>query len=117
MGLRPAGSTDLFTVVDPHGYVIRCTPACWRDHVLPDHDSLRDREQDVALAIKQPEYGMVYRDRQFENRRVYYKRDGGLRFYIKAVVEVDDEGRTGELITAFHTANKPEGEKLIIWRE
>jgi hypothetical protein len=68
---------------------------------------------DVALTIKEPEFGLVYRDRVFENRQVYYRRDGGRRFYIKAVVEVDNEARTGQLVTAFHTANKPEGEKLL----
>ena len=115
MSLFGAGSTDVFIVIDPRGYSIRCTRECWNNHVVSEHKSLVGYEDDVALTIKEPEMGLMYRDRSFANRQVYYKRDGTRRFYIKAIVEVDHENHTGELITAFHTANKREGE-MPIWR-
>jgi len=93
--------------------VIRCTQQRWTDHIVGDHSALTDCEEQVKNAVRAPLYGLIFEDRNFSGRHIYYTLDDTRKLYIKVVVEVDVNRETGEVVTAFHTPAPPSGEKLI----
>lgn len=85
-----------------------CTEETWDNHVLSNHPIMYGQEEDVRAAIQGPSIG-IFRDAQFEDREVYYRRKGTR--YTKVVVRFD--GNVGTVITAFETDSAKSGEKLI----
>jgi len=59
-------------------------------------------EQEVVEAIESPDFGISYIDRDYPNRRVYYKISKTQDYYTKVVVEFgNSEEIIGQIITAF----------------
>lgn len=109
------GAPLVFEAQDPRGILIRCTLRCWTEHIVREHSALAGCEEHVKSAVITPQYGLIYQDRNFSWRHVYYTLDNTRQMYIKVVVEMDVDGDTGEVVTAFHTPAPPSGEKLI-WK-
>lgn len=80
-------------------------------HVLDSHPEMEDAEVEVKQVIENPSYSMIYQDRDYPERNIYYRKQNK-NYFIKAVVEFmrDDHG---ELITAFMTDSPKSGEALL----
>jgi hypothetical protein len=100
-----------FAIVDPRGRTIICTEDTWRWHILDFHPNMEPHEADVKLAIESPQWG-IFADVDEENRHIYYLTFPRQPYYLKVVVEFD-ENDNGEVITAFRSDTLKTGEKLI----
>lgn len=103
---------DKFEAVDPLGRTVICTEDTWRWHVVDFHKEMEGDESLVIQTIEQPTLG-VFRDADFENRDVYYRKPPGKAYYIKVVVEFN-EPQSGTLITAFR-ADTPKAGEMMVW--
>lgn len=103
----------IFEAIDPRGKRIICTEEAWYVHILDAHPQMEGSEGDVKKAIEQPSYSMIYQDKDYQNRNIYYRKQPG-DYYVKAVAEFLKDGH-GELITAFITDSPKMGEALL-WK-
>jgi len=107
----------IFETTDPRGKRVVCTEETWIFHVLDEHPQMEDSEEDVKKTIEEPTYSMIYQDKDYPERHIYYQKQIGLGtypYYIKAVVEfLSDE--YGELVTSFVTDSPKDGE-ILIWK-
>ncbi len=100
---------------DPRGQEIIVTQEQWDDHII-DHAEMIGQLRGVELALTDPTF--ICEDRDFDTRENYYRPftlPG--RFhntYLKVCVEFPRPGLlrqlTGEVVTAFSTANIKQGE-------
>ncbi len=100
----------IFETIDPRGKKVICTEEVWLIHVLDGHPEMEGLEDEVRRAIQEPLYMMIYEDKDYPERNIYY-RQRNKHTYIKVVVEFlkDD----GVLITAYLTDSVKPGEKLL----
>lgn len=101
----------LFEVTDPRGKKVICSEENWIDHVLYNHPNMEGSEADVAATIEAPSYSMIYQDKNYPERNLYYRKQPK-EYYIKAIVEFTEK-QSGKLITAFITDSPKPGEALI----
>ncbi len=87
----------LFDVVTPLGFPVRCTRAYWEQVILEKHPVLRGREEEVSLALAEPDE--VRRSRKDLAVLLFYR--GNTPRWTCAVARRDD-GR-GFLVTAYPT--------------
>ncbi|MCS6909088.1 MAG: hypothetical protein NZM11_00740 [Anaerolineales bacterium] len=107
----------LFEVLDPKGRKVICHRVQWQEHVVANRPFM-DSDYWVELArdaVEAPDYGIVYQDADYPNRNCYYAQIRGTkrRQYIKVVVEFDDTGRRGHVVTAMRTDYMKPGEKPL----
>ena len=100
-----------FKVTDPRNRVIICTAECWYRHILSERPWMEKYEDRVIATISNPNIG-IFRDADFENRQVYYRRQGKKKRYLKVVIEFSSE-KLGRVVTAFPTDSMKPGEKWI----
>lgn len=102
--------TVLFETTDPRGKKVICTDEIWLIHVLDGHPEMEGLQDEVRKTIQSPIYGMIYQDRDYPERNIYYRQKSKF-IYIKVVIEFlkDD----GILITAYLTDSVKPGEKLL----
>jgi hypothetical protein len=100
----------LFEVIDPRGKKVICTDEIWYWHVVDGHSEMEDQIEQVKAAIQEPLLGMIFQDRDYPERNIYYKRHSKF-IYIKVVVEFLKNG--GTLITAYMTDALKPGESLL----
>lgn len=102
----------LFEVTDPRGKKITCTEEAW-DHVLDGHPEMEGAEVDVQNAICAPSYSMIYQDKDYPERNIYYRKQ--LKdYYIKVIVKFMNDD-PGAMITAF-IADSPKSGEALIWK-
>ena len=102
--------TEVFVATDPRGKKVTCTEEVWMAHVLEGHPEMEGLEGEVSQAIQSPLYMMIFQDRDYPERNIYYRKKS--RFtYIKVVVEFLKDN--GVLITAYLTDSVKPGEKLL----
>lgn len=101
-------------VADFLGRRIICTEFQWVDHIIRDqhHRYMEGSEDEIIKALQNPQYGMRFRDRDYSNRRVYYKESSTKDYYIKVVVQYENESCTGigKIVTAFMPDDITDGE-------
>lgn len=73
---------------------------------------MKGREDPVKAAIEKPNPLIIYQDRDFPNRHIYYSIWASRPRYIKVVVEFVDN-QNGEVITAFMSDNPKAGEHIL----
>lgn len=108
-----------FDITDFRGRRIVCYEERWNEHVIdePDHPYMEGAEDEVIETLQDPEYGIRYLDRRyddpvFHDKRIYYKLSKSGDYYIKVVVKNDDEtGEAGQVWTAYMPDGKEDGEK------
>jgi len=100
----------LFQVTDPRGNFVICTEERWYGHILASRPFMEGWEEKVIAAISNPTYG-IYKDAQFSNRCVYYRRQRQPR-YMKVIV-VETESGPYKVVTAFPTDSMKSGEELL----
>jgi hypothetical protein len=105
---------NAFTATDPRGRRVICTEECWVWHILDYHPALAGLEEEVIATIEHPDIG-IFRDADYENRDVYYRRRKGRAYFIKVFVEFEEEEH-GRVVTAFLTDSTKSGERWI-WPE
>ncbi len=72
---------------------------------------MEDCEQEVIEALENPDLGINYLDRDYPNRRVYYKISKTQDYYTKVIVEFDNtEQIIGHIITAYQPDEITDGE-------
>lgn len=100
-----------FEVEDPRGLVVVCTKVSWSAHIEVHHPIMSGQQADVTAAIADPDFG-IYRDAQFEDRYIYYRRSSHkFARYTKVVVRETPDGL--RVVTAFYTDSMKSGESLI----
>jgi len=74
---------------------------------------MEEQEAGVIDAIQHPDYGLRHIDTQYPKRRVYYKASKTKDYFLKVVVEFDDENcnGTGKIVTAYMPDDIKPGEK------
>lgn len=102
--------TVIFETTDPRGKKVTCTEEVWLIHVLDGHPEMEGLENIVKQTVEAPLYSMIYQDRDYPERNIYYGQKSKY-VYVKVVVEFlkDD----GVLITAYLTDSVKPGEKLL----
>lgn len=103
----------VFTVKDPRGWTVSCTKECWEKHVLVQHPTMKDRLSDVKKAITVPTLNLIFADKDFADRQLYYGKERDQKFYTKVVVRFPKGSQHGSVITAFQTSNTRKGDPLI----
>ncbi|MBA3871586.1 MAG: hypothetical protein H0X30_20765 [Anaerolineae bacterium] len=103
---------NIFEVVDPRGYKITCTEDCLNNHIIPHHQIMKGREEEIRLTIENPEFGLIYQDANRPERNIYYKLSKKKDSYLKVVVAFDKNDE-GTVITAFPVSYPKSGEKII----
>ena len=104
----------LFEVKDPRGMTVFCEEEQYYNHICGNHAEMEGCEEDIKLAIQEPENGFIYQDQKRPDRYIYYKLDGSRRFYTKVVVEFQSD--TGRVITAFRPdRTKLKSGEMLIW--
>lgn len=104
----------LFEVVDPLYNIISCSTSRWNEHIADKHTELSERHEEIAAVITSPDsiYESAYTLDEPKYRYVAAsKNDGSGQGYIRAVVQVDRDSKTGELVTAY-TATTERGENI-----
>jgi len=100
-----------FRAVDPRGYEVICSEDCWKWHIVNRHRNMEGEEDAVQQAIENPSLP-VFRDADYENRVVYYRRtDRKTPRYIRVIVEFKEQA--GEVITAYFVDKPKPGEKMV----
>jgi hypothetical protein len=103
----------LFTVQDPFGRTIVLDEAWWLIHINYDHPGM---EPDwIAQCLASPDIRAY--DADYENRRVYYKRNylpaPYRQLYMKVVIELPADPQDPCVVkTAYLTPRTKPGEKL-----
>jgi|SRR3990172_1482792 len=87
----------LFEVLTPLGFVVRCTRAYWERVILEKHPVLRGREEDVRLALLEPDE--VRRSSKDAAVLLFYR--GSKPRWMCAVTKREDE--SGFVVTAYPT--------------
>jgi len=97
---------------DIKGRPVTCTKEQWENHILKAHDYMYNEENSVIEAIENPDGALVYIDKNYPKRRLYYKKNQEEGYYTKAVVEFEDDvgGGVGTLLTAFMPYNVRPGD-------
>ena len=82
---------------DFKGRRIICTESRWKEHIIgdPNHPYMEGAESEVIEAIQDPEYGFRCIDRDYPNRRVYYKMSKSKDYWIKVIVRYKDDNCSG----------------------
>lgn len=78
--------TVLFETTDPRGKKVICTEEIWLIHVLDGHPEMEGLEDEVRQTIQSPIYGMIYQDRDYPERNIYYHQKNKF-VYTKVVIE------------------------------
>jgi hypothetical protein len=90
--------------------LVICSEETWHWHVLGGHPEMEGLVEEVKSAITDPLRSMVFQDRDYPARNIYYKRHTKF-IYIKVVVEFTNLDNA--LITAYLTDSLKPGEKLL----
>jgi hypothetical protein len=102
-------------IEDKRGYKISCTKDQWYNHILNRHPNMTGFEQEIIEAIKNPDLP-IFKDSGYNDRNIYYsiyKKIQGTNFYIKVIVQINEEELSGTVVTAFKTFNVKPGEMMI----
>jgi hypothetical protein len=100
----------LFETTDPRGKKVICTEEIWLIHVLDGHPEMEGLEDEVRQAVQTPLYRMIFADRDYPEKNIYYRKRNQ-KTYVKVVVEFLNED--GILITAYLTDSVKPGERLL----
>ena len=103
--------TVIFETTDPRGKKVICTEEVWFIHVLGGHAEMEGMESEVRQTIESPLYSIIYQDRDYPERNIYYRQRNKYT-YIKVVVEFMQDN--GFLITAYLTDSVKPGE-ILLW--
>ncbi|GEM_PF-1432973 len=96
---------------------VRCRHDTWESHITDEHLEMLEQQGAVITTVRDPVY--VYQSARYARRRLFYRPfvlSGAFnRFYLLVVVQYKGNGRntTGEIVTAYSTANIKEGDALI----
>lgn len=101
----------LFEATDPRGRKVVCTKRCWYEHILANRAWMVGWEDEIITTIENPTYG-IFRDANFVDRHVYYRRLPKKPRYIKVIVGVS-ERLEDTVITAYTTDSMKSGEEWI----
>ncbi len=104
---------DHIKCVDPRGITIVCFERIWHRKITKKHAEFLGQEHLVKLTIEQPRFGLIFKDKDFSDRDIYYGLFQPEEFLIKVVVRISDSGTTGEVISVHRSSNFKPGEKLI----
>lgn len=69
-------------------------------------------EDRVKAAISNPTLNLIFQDSQLPSRNIYYRKQPGVDYYLKVVVDFS-QGDVGRVLTAFPTDSRKPGEKWI----
>lgn len=96
---------------DPLGYTVRCSKSTWNRYIIPGHDELDGRVEDVKTTISNSDniYPSLASESVYVACRAWS--EGYEKPVVKVVVKTNDENKTGKVITAY-TAMKEEGENI-----
>lgn len=103
-----------FEVIDCKGCKIVCTKEQWFDHIAArPHEYMEDEEERVKEAIRSPDFGLRHKDKEYSKRRCYYRKSETEDYYVKVVVEFENENCDGDgrVITAYMPDDITPGEK------
>ncbi len=107
----PSESDILFEVMTPLGFQVRVTKDYWELIVSIKHPVMAGREQDVKMALEQPD--KIRQSKSDENVFLFYKSERARR-WICAVSKRTNE-REGFLITTYPTGAIKEG--VQVWHK
>ena len=102
-------------ITDPRGYSICCSKERWDDHILVLHPEMVGFEEEVKLTIQKPSLP-IFQDVDYQDRNVYYytyRANRDKRKYIRVIVSIDEDKKTGYVVTAFMTYNVKPNERKI----
>jgi len=101
-----------FEVIDRRGYRIVCTKETWRRKTRKRPWMNSEEVIDIIKRTIEEPTMPLFKDADYDDRQVYYRRTNMRGKYMKVVVAFDDKGN-GEIITATPTNNGKPGEKLL----
>ena len=91
----------LFTQNDPRNYSITLTSERYYGHIIEESGHTDGPVKDIQEAIKQPV--AIFQSSQRPSRDVYFSQTSSIhpQHYIKVTTEIDEENKTGDVVTAF----------------
>lgn len=92
----------MFTHIDPLGYSVTCDQDQWNNHIITGHTIMNNNIVAVEDAIKNPD--VIYKSSQSPIRNVYFGKSASSTYsnlYTKVVVEVDEQNKTAEVVSAW----------------
>lgn len=103
----------LFSTKDPRGYSVSLSKSQYYDHIIStvDHNAHTEFTPDeIKSCIEEPE--VIWQSSSVSSRDLYFgqKSKAYPTLYLRTAVEVDDEAKTGEVVTA-HLTKKLAGGK------
>lgn len=105
--MTDGGGSELFAVLTPLGFTVRCTHAWWAHLVEVKHPAMRGRADDVAYTLAAPDE--VRRSRRDGAVYLFYRAERERR-WVCAVARREDG--TGFLITTYPTDAIKEGNRI-----
>lgn len=102
-----------FETEDYKNRKIICAEDVWLYHILDEHEEMENEEENIKNTLSSPQYGHAFIDKNFANRRTYYKRIEKEDYFLKVVAqfENDDANGNGTLVTAYFTDQIKSGER------
>ena len=105
----------LFETKDPRGYCISLSSNQYYNHILSPVDHTPHNEfspEEIKDCIEDPD--LVYQSESVPDRDLYYGKSSATYpgLYLKTVVAVDDQEKTGEVVTAHLTKHLSGGKEL-----
>ena len=103
-----------FETIDFKERRVVCTRYDWFTHVVRrGHEYMEGQESDVVDVLQHPDHGIRHIDKNYPTRRIYYKASKTKDYFLKVVVEFEDEScnRTGKIVTAYMPDDIKPGEK------
>lgn len=109
-----------FAVNNHEGITISCDDNRWNDHIVFEHEIMRNNSKAVKDTVKDPE--SVYQSAENENREVYFKASSYSTYKIKTKVVVEySESKNGnvkgEVVTAFPSKDERGNIGEIVYRK
>lgn len=105
----------LFDTTDPRGYRVVLSSEQYNNHILSSVDHNPHNEftpEEIKECIEQPE--IIYQSESVPSRDLYFGRTSNTypNLFLKTVVAMDEEMKTGEVVTAHLSKDLSRGKEL-----
>lgn len=90
-----------FYAADPRGYKITLSSARYTTHIIGESGHTDVLPKDIMRSIEDPV--RIYQSSGWPSRDVYFAKSSSKypKLYVKTVAEIDEDERSGEVVTAF----------------
>ncbi len=103
----------LFQTQDPRAYTISLSSSQYYNHIISSDNHISHNEftpDEIKSCVEEPD--MICQSENGDSRDLYFGKSSATypRLYLKTVVSVNDNDKTGDVVTAYLTKN-PSGGK------